>query len=210
MTTTEQPDVFFPIVDGSQLEDAVLQTLQDWFLTYTREFEIQRGIPRDYIPQPRSWVVADNGEREGADQLPSIVVVSPGLTGEPLMDGEGNFRAAWIIGVGIFVSARTRSDTSQLSRQYAAIVRAILLQKASLDGSVNVSMMRWMDESYDDNFQFTDEQTISFAQITFNIEVYGVVHRFKGPVGPPDPETQPGMSWEEIHTTEILVEARED
>jgi hypothetical protein len=200
-------DVFFPIVDGDQLETAVNDTLQAWFLTYTREFELQRGIPEDSIPQPRSWVIAEDVQREGTDQLPSIVIVSPGLNGDaPYADGEGLYRATWIVGVGIFASANNRDDTKRLVRQYAAIIRAIMLQKQALMGEIPINMVRWMDESYDDNFQFTDEQTISAGQVVFDIEVDDVISRYQGPVGDPDPVTQPGMNWQEIHTTEILVE----
>jgi len=209
--TVVAPDVFFPIVDGSQLEAAVGVTLHDWFLVYTREFELQRGIPQDSLPQPRSWVISEEVDRRGTDQLPTVVVVSPGLNGaDPLAEGDGNYRASWLLGVGIFASAATREDTRILVRQYAAIIRAIILQKQGLDGSIAVCGIRWMDESYDDNFRFTDEDTISAGQVVFNIEVDGVVHRRVGPTGPPDPVTQPGMSWSEILTTEIEVIAKED
>lgn len=211
MTQVQMPDVFFPLVDASQLEAAVGKTLHDWFLVYTREFELQQGIPQDSLPQPRSWIVAEEVDRRGTDQLPTIIVVSPGLNGtDPMAEGDGSYRAAWLVGVGVFASAATREDTRKLVRQYAAIIRAILMQKQGLDASINVNAIRWMDESYDDNFRFTDEDTISAGQVVFNIEVDEVVHRFAGPVDAPDPETQPGMSWEEIQTVNIEIVAEED
>lgn len=209
--TVATPDVFFPIVDAAQLEAAVGKTLQDWFHVYTREFELQRGITRDSLPQPRSWIVAEDVDRRGTDQLPTLVVVSAGLNGnDPLAEGDGSYRASWVVGVGIFASADTRENTRILVRQYAAIIRAIIMQKQALDGSVHVSGIRWMDESYNDNFRFTDEDTISAGQVVFSIEVDDVLHRWQGPVGDPDAESQPGMSWDEIHTTDIVVEAKED
>jgi len=204
---TATPDVFFPIVDGGQVEHAVSQVLQDWFLTYTRELELQRGMERDSFPQPRAWLTSDETQREGTHQIPSIVVVSTGLNATPpAAEGDGRYRAAWIVGVGVFTSANTRRDTNTLSRQYSAIIRAIMLQKQGLDGSIVVNQVRWMDESYNDTFQFTDEQTISFAQVIFEIEVDSVVHRFAGPVGPPDPDTQPGEEWPKVVTIDIEVD----
>jgi hypothetical protein len=204
-------DVFFPIVDGAQLESAVINTLQDWFSVYSREFEVQRGLAKDTFPHPRAWVISEEPEKEGGHQTPSIVVVSPGLNGDPPgAEGDGQYRAAWMIGVGAFVSANTREATRKLAREYAAIIRAIMLQKQGLDGSIAVNHVRWLDESYDDNFQFTDTQTISFAQVVFDVEVDNVLHRYEGPVGDPDDEVQPGMHWEAITSTEIIVEAKEE
>lgn len=199
-------DVFWPIVDGAQLEEHVCDTLKLWFPTYTREFEIQRELTRDTIPQPRSWIVTETIDREGQDQLPSVVVVSPGLNGSPpMMDGEGSFRATWTVGVGTFVSASTRDATKRLVRQYAAIIRAIMLQRQDLGDFAD--HVRWLDESYDDDFRFTDRETISVGQVIFDVEVDQVISRYEGPRGDPDPETQPGSHWPAVHTHEIEVEA---
>jgi len=195
--------VFQPIISADELETWVTETLQLWWLTYAREFELQKGMAEDSLPEPRSWVIAEEVEREGTDQLPSIVVVSPGLNGDrPIQEGDGTFDATWLIGVGIFVSAATRSDTAKLVRQYGAIIRAIMLQKQTLGGNANGTT--WLDESYNDDFTFTDDKTISAGQVIFNIQVASVLNRFAGPMQP-DPDTQPGSQWPTADTVEVEI-----
>jgi hypothetical protein len=194
--------IFGPIIDGGQVETWVTDTLKLWWRTYAREFELQHALPEDALPDPRSWIVAEDVEREGTDQLPAVVIVSPGLNGdEPIQQNDGRLLATWSIGVGIFVSAATRADTKKLVRQYTAIIRAIMLQKQSLGGHANA--VHWTDESYDDNFNFTDELTISAGQVILDVAVADVINRFAGPVGPPDEDTQPGSEWHTADTVDV-------
>lgn len=200
--------IFHPFVDGNQLETWVEATLKKWWKTYAREFELARAMVEDSLPEPRSWIVAETVDREGTDQLPAIVIVSPGLNGDPPMqEGDGTFRAVWTVGIGVFVSAATREDTKKLVRQYGAIIRAIMLQKQSLGGNADGTV--WLDESYDDNFNFTDDLTISAGQFICDVEVAGVVDRFAGPVGEPDPDTQPGSEWHTADTVTVDVKKEE-
>ena len=197
--------IFGPIVDGDLVETWVTNTLKLWWRTYAREFEIQRGLTQDALPDPRSWIVVEEVEREGVDQLPAVVIVSPGLNGdEPLQHNDGNMMATWSVGLGVFVSAATRPATKKLVRQYVGILRTILLQKQSLGNKANAVI--WRDESYDDNFNFTDELTISAGQAIFDVAVDAVANRFSGPVGLPNEDTQPGSEWHTAETVEVDVE----
>jgi hypothetical protein len=199
--------IFGPIIAADELEDAVTAHLQTWWLTYSREFEIQRGYAQDSLPAPRAYLVAEEVDREAADALPALVVVSPGLTGPPKQEGDGSFRATFGLAVGVFVSANTRRNTERLVRQYAAIIRAIMLQRQGdyADGTT------WTDESYDDDFSFTDQQTISAGQVVFNVEVANVVTRSGGPAAPtaPDPDAQPGSTWPLANTVTATVNTKE-
>jgi hypothetical protein len=162
---------------------------------------------------PRSWIVAEDIQRQGTDQLPAIVIVSPGLVpgSAPLQEGDGSLRVFWLIGVGIFASADSRPNTAKLVRQYGNIIRAIMLQKQSFGGNANGSV--WVDESYDDAFEFTDDLTISAGQVIFNVEVSDAANRFAGPLSPPDPDNQPGSQWPVIPDTDHIIvdiERKED
>jgi hypothetical protein len=202
------PTIFGPIISADQLEGWVQQTLESWWTTYAREYELQQGMPEDSLPEPRSWVVAEEVERESADQLPAIVIVSPGLNGDrPIQEGSGTFDATWLIGVGIFCSATTRNDTTKLVRQYGAIIRSIMLQKQTLGGNANGTT--WMDESYNDEFNFTDDLTISAGQVIFEVQVADVANRYGGPADPA-PDTAPGSQWPEVEETFIDIERKED
>jgi len=206
------PDLFKPIVDGSIVEFWAKTTLNAWFQVYTEELELQREAlgmddQRGTHPLPRSITVVEELNRENADQLPAIVIVSPGLNGQPpKKDGRGQYRATWMLGVGLFVSASTREATKDLVRFYAAVCRGILVQKPSLGG--HAFRTTWLDESYDDDFEFTDTQTISAGQVIFETEVDGVVTHGAGPVTPPDPPTQPGS--QNHRANEVIIDIRKE
>ena len=217
MSTTE--DIFGNVVLASQLENAVITTLENWFPVYIREVELQSrnapngdDIPQDALPLPRSYLTADKVDRESADQLPAIVCVSPGLSGRstPMQEGDGTYRVPWGISVGVFVSGQDRTSTKNLVRAYTGVCRMIMLQKQSLGGFADGTT--WLDESYDDTFAFTDEQTIAAGSVVFEVWVANAVKRFGDPATfgqpgqpPPDPEGQPGATWPAVLYPEQVI-----
>jgi len=194
--------IFKTVVNANQVEAAVRDTLRTWFNTYLRETELQWGIPSRSIPEPLSYIIAQDNAREAEDQLPAVVIVSPGLSDEPLKEGDGTYRAPWQVGIGIFASAKDRSSTEQLIRYYCAVIRAIMLQKRSLGGFADNVV--WSDESYDE-LDFDDERTISAGLVDFIVEVAGVVDGNAGPTVtvPPDPDTLPGSNWPLV--TDVII-----
>ena len=205
MSTPET--IFGQLIDASQVEEAVKSTLIAWMEEYMEEYEYQQDIPIGDLPRPRSWVVAEDVNRESGDQLPSIVIVSPGLNGDaPLHDGEGNYSAWWRVGIGAFVSAKDRNSTKALIRQYIAILRQIVLQQ---QGGYS-SGVRWIDESYDDSFAFTDQLTISAGQIVVDVQVDEAVNVWAGPRGVPTvPLPQPPQTWPPVESVDAAVEPLE-
>lgn len=208
--------IFGAITLGDDLENAVLTTLETWWPVYMKEVELQANIPVGSLPAPKSWLKADQLDRDAGDNLPAIVVVSPGLSSRshPAQEGDGSFRVWFSIAAGVFVSADRRAHTMRLVRIYTAIARTIMLQKQSLGGFA--AGTTWLDESYDDNFPFADDKTISAGQVIFEVEVDGVVNRFGGPttgavvpVATPDPATQPGSDWPLVATVTSTVEVKE-
>lgn len=199
--------IFDQIKIADDLETAAIDTLNLWFHTYTREYELQAGLLRDSFPLPRAFITSERLDREDADQLPAVVVVSPGLWEKPRQEGSGQFRAKFSLAIGIFVAGQDRTTTKRLLRVYCGIARTIMLQKQSLGGFADGTT--WLDESYDDAFQFTDTQTVGAGQVVFAIEVAGVVNRYGGPPTPipPDPDTQPGSDWPTVeeHTETVRL-----
>lgn len=207
--------IFGAITIGTQLEQAVVDTLGLWFPTYLKEYELQAGLIAHNTdvckhPLPKRIVKADRLDKTIADLLPAIVVVSPGLSGKtlPKQEGDGSMRVFFSIAAGVFVSARTRDETMEAVRVYTAIARTILLQKQSLGGFADGSV--WLDESYDDNFPFADRQTISAGQVVFEIEVSGLVNRFDGPKTAEPVSSQPGSDWPLAEQVMATVERKDD
>lgn len=201
--------IFGPIIDANQVEEAVRDTLQLWFPTYLRELENQRGMTEGEMPPPRAYVVSGDNDREPEDQLPAVVVVSPGLAENPFQEGDGSFRAPWSVGVGIFTSARDRESTEKLVRQYCAVARTIMLQKQSLGGFADGT--EWIDEDFDE-IEFDDTRTIGAGLVEFTVMVAEVVNRRGGPAKPtlPDPVGQPGSNWPLVETYQVDEEITEE
>lgn len=183
--------VFKTILTGSEVELGVIATLKEWMPTYLRELELQLGRIENKIPPPIMYTQTTEIEDINFDQLPTALVVSPGLGGTPMADGEGTYRAPFVIGVAVICSAKDQETTKDLAKIYAAAVRAVLLQKRvpSLGGQVD-----WIDESYDDLPEL-DQRTMCAGYGLFSVWVDDLVTRVGGPLAPADPETQPGSVW---------------
>src|SRR5688572_31890645 len=117
--------------------------------TYLREVELQLGMEIKTLARPRSYTRKNSFESGYVEeQLPRIVVICPGLAEQPYAEGDGSYFARWNLGVGVLVSARDEASTRMLAQVYAATVRAILLQRSSLDGVA--TGVFWIDEQYDE------------------------------------------------------------
>jgi len=215
VSAVEYTSIFGAIEIADDVEQAVLDTLRTWFRTYLIEYELQSGLIDDKHdtpkhPMPKQYIKANDLDSANSDALPTIVVMSPGLSPNqrPKMEGDGTFRVFFNIGIGVFVGSGIRDNTLKLVRVYAAIVRTIMLQKPDLNGLSDGST--WMDESYTPHFAMEDDQTISAGQVLFEVEIPGIVARYGGPREPiPDPE-MPGSNWPTVQTHEETVESEED
>lgn len=135
--------------------------------------------------------------------MPICVVVSPGLSGQPYSEGNGNTSAWWSLGIGVLAMANTEEQTNFLSKVYAAAVRGIMVQQSDLGGIC--SGIEWLDESYDDIPDDSQERSIRAAQWVGIACIDSVVTKGAGPVGDPDPIAQPGSDWVEATSGDIIL-----
>lgn len=180
-----------PIVTGRDVERAALALLKRWSGTYLAECERQRGRPLGSLPRIRTYTTASEFEKWPEDQLPTLLLISPGLVEQPLPDGAGVYRAKFALGVAVVVSAATMNDTAELAKLYCAAMRSALLQHQSLEGFA--SGIEWLDENYDD-LPSEDTRSLGAGQAIFAVEVAGISRRWNGPKTPsepPDPDTLP-------------------
>lgn len=212
------PDKFGLLYDADLLEDQVRKMLKSWMHTGLLELESQRGMAADSLPRPMSYLVAEEVDRELGDNLPSIIVVSPGLAKQPVKEGDGYYRACWTIAVGVVVSAGgddTRDNTKRLLRRYCAVVRMLMLQRRNfhnvvgeadtIDDDHQIMGVTWIDETYD-RLDFEDGQTLAAGEVVFEVEVTNVVNDRLGPVAPtaPDPG-EVGKSWGQVADVDVTV-----
>lgn len=185
-----------------------MKTLRLWYPTYIQEIEHQRGWHRGDIPSPRTYTERWQFTSYPDDQIPLVVVVSPGMAEAPVRDGEGVYSGWWIIGVGIVAAAATEDNSERLAKVYGAAARGILTQKAYLDDSWEFSGCEVMDESYDEVPDMEQARTMRSVQIVCRMYVENMYNRYGGPQHPipPDPDSQPGSQWPEVEEafTEVI------
>jgi hypothetical protein len=194
------------VVTGRDVELAALALLQRWAGTYLAEMERQSGRVPGSLPRPRAWATAADFETWPEDQVPRVLLVSPGLLEPPKAAGQGTYRVTWSLGLGVVVSAATMDETMVLAKLYTAALRAALVQHPSLEGFA--AGVDWLDENYDD-LPSIDTRSLGAGQAIFGIHVDDVSRRWNGPVtpsDPPTPDTAPLPTDPDVSTVLIDVE----
>jgi hypothetical protein len=180
-------NVFGPSVHERHVQRAVLDTIQLWIETYLANVERRESLPPRSIPVPASgnYVLRDDGAlgKRPEDQLPAICILCPGTTEEPTVDGEGRYRAAFLVNVAAIVSSGDPDYVSDLAKLYTSALRDLLIQNGSLDGFAETSA--WKGSRTDD-LKPEDDRSIAAGVNVFHIYVSGVVQRGAGLKAPPE------------------------
>jgi hypothetical protein len=197
--------LFGPLLPGSLIENAAIDTLKAWMPAYIAELERQAGRDARSLPMIKSWVLRPEFEVWPEDlKTPAIVAVSPGLAEPPTKNGDGSYDAVWSLGVGVVTETATEASTRELARVYAAAIRGCILQRRSLGAG---RIADWVDESYDEDIPAEKARTLACAMNVFTVQMDNVVLVGEGPRGDPpeDPYADPG-DWPEVQTTHVEIE----
>jgi hypothetical protein len=198
--------IFGPIVTGVDVENWCLALAKMWMSTYLSEIERNAGIVAGTLQRPRSYARTISFDKWVEDQLPAVMIVSPGIATPPRRFGDGGYMATWMIGLAVLCSAATQEQTHDQARQMVAALRGLFLQKPSLGGHANG--IDWLAERYDDR-PWDDARSLAAGQAHFTVDVLSVAGDFDGPptADPPlTPDTEPWPDWPEVETYEIDVE----
>jgi hypothetical protein len=179
VTTT----AFGKIVVASELERSIIVLLKKWFPTYLREIERNVGWRGEELPTPRNYGNRNSFDLQAGEEIPKVVVISPGLFEVPEHpEGDGYYSATWQVGVGIATAARTEEEADRKAKMYAAAMRGILIQHQDLeDPELGVSYVTWLDESYDDLDIDDQYQRARGAGVYIGVEVEDAVNRYMRP-----------------------------
>lgn len=169
---------FGPIVTGGDVETWVRDLLRTWFSTYLAEVERQHGYSGHDLPRPRGYAIGPSWDKWPEDQIPGVLVSSRGVPAPPQKDGEGYYRARWLIEPGVLCSARTQDETHALAMLYGAALRWLVTHRPSLGGHAEAS--DWLGESYDD-LGYDDTRSLYAVRETFAVEVVDVMLGDAGP-----------------------------
>lgn len=147
---------------GKHVEAALISVLKDKLPAY---------LDAMGLPMWRSVVNENDMDRWRQDQLPSLVVICPGLadTPRPMARTSNRFLTRWGVGVGMVVSAATEQATRELAQDYSACIRGCVMNNRKLNGASRGT--DWVDERYD-ALEPDDGSELSIAggSVTFQVE----------------------------------------
>lgn len=196
--------MYMRLVSASDVEAALMGQLERWIDSYMSEVERQRDMEVRTLPRPRSWVYSSAVEKFPEDQLPAVILASPGITDPPTADGQGRYSARWRVLVAAEVVARGNRVALGLARLYATALRATAIQQQALEG-LDVWRIDWMGERYD-VLDSVDDRTVCVAQVELAVTVGDVTTRGAGPLEPePPPTEQPSPTWPVAETADIDI-----
>lgn len=176
--------IFGPLVDPSDVQAAVQETLEEWIETYLAVVERAKGLDPKSMELPASYVQKDDGalNKRPEDELPCVAILCPGTAGDPTMDGSGLYTARWVVNVAVIVTSGDQDFVSDYAKFYAAAIRAALVQNGSLGGFAKTTV--WRGERNDD-LRPEDDRTMAAGTNVFEVMVPDVVQRGAGLKAPP-------------------------
>lgn len=185
--------IFKDIKGGHTLELQVKVVLQRWLPTYLAEVERQHDLDAGTLPRPRSWKRTNEFNKWPEDQIPAIIIISPGLVGKPIRHGK-QYHGKFALAVAALVSGREPGVARDVAGLYTAAIRACLLQRRSLEGFARGT--DWVQERYDD-IRSTESRNLASGQCVFEVELENVVSWGVGPITPSEPPIDPNVPFED-------------
>lgn len=204
-----EANIFERIVTPDDVEQAVVATLNLWMDDYLGEMERLKGYTANEVARPAGIITASEFAKWQEDQLPLIMVVSPGLDGPPIRrKGGGSYEAAWSVTVAAIVADVDLGLTRRLMSVYAGAIRASILQHKMLRSSLYpdgfASFLAWKDESYSD-IPFADTRALDSVRVGFSVGVEDVTTEQAGPREPSGkPATDPG-DWPPVSGVKVTT-----
>jgi hypothetical protein len=131
---------FGPLIDGSDVERALLAHLEYWVPSYIGQLRAQKDPDEELWPAGVS-PIEDYTVRHAAadawpgDRLPMLLAHCPNDGGEPWVSGEGKVQAKFAVALSAIAEGIDMADAKDLARLYGSAANMILLQKPDLSGA---------------------------------------------------------------------------
>lgn len=132
----------------------------------------------------RTWEQLPTLEALTTANLPAVAVTSPGLADRPTRRSSG-YNAPWRIVVGAFVRGTSFTETAGRVRDWAAVIRQVMVQHPTLGGVA--TGLEWVGEEYVERPERSSARTLGGCAVAFDVTARNVID--SEPYVPPD---QPG------------------
>lgn len=177
------------VVTSRDVRLALQDTLKDWLPATLAEVARQAGVDPRKVPTPMSWHRLSNPDDYRDDQLPAVVVASPGLVGPPAVEYSGLVTKTWEVIAAAVVRGDSHEDVADLGSLYTAAIEMAAMQNRDLGGRLDAVGATGCDVSLLDNrspdvgSRWT--RTLADVYVVFAVEVAGVLDISVGPAEPP-------------------------
>jgi hypothetical protein len=208
MTITQIPSISFgPYVTTNDVLNAVRTTIQTWSATYLAEMsrhdQQNPSIEFEVLPDFNSFPSALDLSEFVEEQMPSCIIVVPGVPSKPHRQGNGFYTAELDVGIGVAVSGQDTETTRKLASLYGAAVRQIILQNSSL-GGVTAGVV-WTKEEYTGGFiRPTDQRTLAIGELEFTFTIDNFANDSNGPLTPLS-NANPPTGWPVVEFPSMTV-----
>jgi hypothetical protein len=212
---------FGPILSAFEVEHALAACVRIWIRDYLAEMARQRRQEPEGMPPFRAITVAGAPEKWPEDQLPALLLSSPGLAETSSrrgieVHGDGGYVARYRVDAVCEVSARGNRQAIRLARIYAAAVRALLIQQPLRAPSHPPPWLRRVDRLGEDFTlrDWTVDRTRCAGRVSVVVEVADDMTRGLGPRqpryaptgegDPPEPMLMPDVESTHVDVTKPL------
>jgi hypothetical protein len=210
VTIVQDPAISFgSYVTTNDVLVAVRTTIQTWSATYLAEMarhdQQNPSIEWEALPDFNSFPSSLDISEFVEEQLPTCIIVVPGVPSKPRKQGNGRYTADLDVAIGVAVSSQGTETTRKLASLYGAAVRQILLQKSSLGGIA--SGVTWNKEQYTGNFiRPADQRTLAIGELEFTFTIDNFASALGGPLTPLS-NGNPPTGWPVVEYPSMTVTA---
>jgi hypothetical protein len=173
--------VYGRVITGSDVRAAAQATLERWLPSYLAEMQRQKNLT---LPPVRHYSTGIDPSTP-ADELPGVVLVAPGITGDPERHAAGRYDAWWALGVGVVVAHKHRDTACLWAETYTGALKACLMQQKDLGGFA--SDMTWVDEEVT-QADWNTTYAVWAGALEFSVFVENVLDASAGLIVPPSPD----------------------
>lgn len=194
--------VYGPILDGSDVEQALIAHLRHWVPATSAYVRKQKDPDEtkwaEGIAPIREYGVshADAIARKWPeDQLPMLIAQSPGMEEDPVVEEGSRVAATYGVLLAAVASSVTMEDAKELARLYSTAARLAIMQNPQLDAGTGDHFASHIEMGRERYGQvrpgIEGERNLMIAWIPYLIAVPQIMDVSGGPINAPeDPEAE--------------------
>lgn len=194
--------VWGPILDGSDVERALLAHLRFWMPSATAYVRKAKDPDKERWPDGiaaiREYGVSHAdaaAQKWPEDQLPMLIAQSPGMEEDPVVEEGGRVSAVYGVALSAIASSVTAEDAKELARLYAAAARLAIMQNPQLDAGTGDFFADHVRMGRERNGQvrrgIEGERNLMICTVPYLIAVPAILDVSGGPiVAPEDPDEE--------------------